>query len=684
MKNVKMSIKLFVLLVGTIGFVLAGYPFGSLAQDQAALQPTRPGLNVEITDVTIPADRKPVVTLRITDNAKLPLDRTGVMTIGPVSLSFVIARIEPGATQYTSYITRTATGAVSGTVQQPTTDSGGTYAELGDGRYTYTFANALPESYNPNVTHTIGTYASRNMTEYDGRSYVANALFNFVPAGGPVTTVRDVVRTEACNQCHNVLGLHGGRRRETALCVLCHQPQNVDPDTGNPVDFKVMIHKIHMGANLPSVKAGTPYQIIGVNGRVFDFSTVAFPPSLGASINNLRNCARCHTGSQGDNWKTQPSRAACGSCHDDVNFQTGENHAGGLPQADDRLCSLCHGSSGKEFDISVPGAHAVPAKSEQLLGIRFEIADVTNTAPGQNPTVTFNIKDKNGNAIAPSSLDFLRLTIAGPTTDYAQVWQELDVNKAATGPDSNGNYSYTFTKGLPSDASGTYAIGIEGYKNVEVQKLSSKETVRDAGVNVVKYAAVTDSAPAARRKVVDLNNCNRCHDQLAMHGTIRRNTEYCIMCHNPNNTDAARRPPDKMPAETIHYKVLIHKIHRGEELENEYTVYGFGGRAFNFNEIRFPGDLRDCSKCHLPGTNLLPMPSSLLPTLDPRGPTRGLADPTMPIAAACTACHDSLKAADHAATMTAGVTREACAACHDENTTFAVSKMHAKVPGAIP
>jgi OmcA/MtrC family decaheme c-type cytochrome len=139
-----------------------------------------------------------------------------------------------------------------------------------------------------------------------------------------------------------------------------------------------------------------------------------------------------------------------------------------------------------------------------------------------------------------------------------------------------------------------------------------------------------------------------------------------------------------MPAETIHFKVLIHKIHRGEELQNEYTVYGFGGTPFHFNEIRFPGDLRDCNKCHLAGTNLLPMPLSLLPTLDPRGPMRGLADPTMPITAACTACHDSSKAADHSAAMTATGMREACVSCHDENTTFAVSKMHAKVPGAIP
>ncbi len=339
MKRIRTNIKLLVIIMGVCGFALVQLPFDSQARDELALQPTRPGLNLEITSVVIPADRKPVVNFRITDSAKLPLDLAGLTTVGPVSVSFVISRIDPGNTQYTNYITRAATGAVSGTVQQPATDSGGKFTALGDGKYTYTFGTALPENYNPNLTHTVGIYASRNMAEFDGKIYVANALFNFVPVGGEVKTVRDVVRTEACNQCHNLLGLHGGRRRETGLCILCHQPQNVDPDTGNSVDFKVYIHKIHMGENLPSVKAGTPYRIIGFNQTIFDFSTIAFPPSLGSSLNNLRNCARCHTGSQGDNWMTKPSRAACGSCHDDVNWVTGKNHADNLAMEDDSKCA---------------------------------------------------------------------------------------------------------------------------------------------------------------------------------------------------------------------------------------------------------------------------------------------------------------------------------------------------------
>ena len=108
------------------------------------------------------------------------------------------------------------------------------------------------------MTHTIGIYGNRNLSEFDLGTNYASTTFNFVPNGSAVTTVRDVIRTSSCNKCHDQLSSHGGSRRGIEMCNLCHTPQTLDPDTGNTVDLKVMIHKIHMGSQLPSVKAGTP------------------------------------------------------------------------------------------------------------------------------------------------------------------------------------------------------------------------------------------------------------------------------------------------------------------------------------------------------------------------------------------------------------------------------------------
>jgi hypothetical protein len=54
------------------------------------------------------------------------------------------------------------------------------------------------------------------------------------------------------------------------LCQLCHTAGVIDPDTGNSIEFQEMIHRLHRGADLPSVnngQVGTKYSIIGFQGQ---------------------------------------------------------------------------------------------------------------------------------------------------------------------------------------------------------------------------------------------------------------------------------------------------------------------------------------------------------------------------------------------------------------------------------
>ena len=60
--------------------------------------------------------------------------------------------------------------------------------------------------------------------------------------------------------------------------------------------------------------------------------------------------------------------------------------------------------------------------------------------------------------------------------------------------------------------------------------------------------------------------------------------------------------PTRPPRKSIDFKRMIHRIHTGELLTQDYTIYGFGGSVNNFNHVLFPGDRRDCVTCHVPDT----------------------------------------------------------------------------------
>jgi len=123
----------------------------------------------------------------------------------------------------------------------------------------------------------------------------------------------------------------------------------------------------------------------------------------------------------------------------------------------------------------------------------------------------------------------------------------------------------------------------------------------------------------------------------------------------------------------------VHRIHKGEALTQDFTVYGFGGTPANFNEVRFPGDLRNCSKCHANNAYQLPLAGGIANVSTPRDyfPSQG------PATASCLGCHDSKDAAAHAYLNTttfpgATISAEACAACHGTGKDWAADKVHAR------
>ncbi|HXA07030.1 MAG TPA: OmcA/MtrC family decaheme c-type cytochrome [Bryobacteraceae bacterium] len=666
--------------------------------NDATVEFVRPGLNITVNSAKIAADGTISAVYTVTDPNGLPLDAAGVTTPGTINLSFVAAVIPSDQEQYTTYTTRSATGTMLGTIQQPGADSGGTSMALAAGQYQYTFKTKAPAGYDSSATHTIGIYGSRNLTVYNLGTDYASATFDFVPNGANVAHVRDVIETASCNACHDQLSAHGGSRGGMDMCVLCHTPQNSDPNTGVTMDAKVFFHKIHMGENLPSVIAGTPFVAAKNQFGTFDYSAVAYPADPG----DPRRCEVCHSqttkAAHATAYLTNPTRAACGACHDDVNFATGVNHPGG-PQFDDNQCSTCHIPQGEiDFDASIKGAHVAPTASSLLTGLAVNITKVEGGTAGTAPEAFFTVQDGSGKGLPLSKLGSISFTMAGPTSDYGYTSFGSDVktpgyvteSASKASCDNGGNCTYTFTHAVPAKATGTYAIGVEARRTeVVLTGTTVQQSITYGAPNKVIYFSADGSTVAPRRGVVALSNCNGCHVALSLHGTLRNNTEYCVMCHNPSNTDASVRgaaqvASDKAaPPEGINFNLLVHRIHYGINMQasnRTYIVVGFGGSHNDFSSTLFPAlsptgeatDTRNCSLCHVNGSEQN-LPTGVNAVVDPQGPI----NPIQPISSACTGCHMDLPTASHALSNTTSL-GEACAVCHSSGAAFAVDQVHAQ------
>ncbi|MBI5485729.1 MAG: OmcA/MtrC family decaheme c-type cytochrome [Deltaproteobacteria bacterium] len=306
-------------------------------------------------------------------------DGAPVTTIAAIKAN--IAKLEPASggesfSKWVPYIYRLDTVTGSATHDWPNPDGteawqgyredSGTLTNNHDGSYHYAYATNIsaidvggtPVTYERGLTHRVTIMMG-------GRTGpTATATYDFVPDGSGSVTTRSIVTTAACQACHGSEFRGHSDRVTVESCVTCHVPGNVEPRGGESLDLKVMIHKIHAGGELATIP--------GADGLVWDDPATTSDESAdngtyafwGSSGNRkewwdaeypavIDNCTKCHQGSGADvdNWKNVPSRAACGSCHDDVDFASGTNHPGGA-YADDTECDGCHRPSGTALSIT--------------------------------------------------------------------------------------------------------------------------------------------------------------------------------------------------------------------------------------------------------------------------------------------------------------------------------------------
>ena len=219
----------------------------------------------------------------------------------------------------------------------------------------------------------------------------------------------------------------------------------------------------------------------------------------------------------------------------------------------------------------------------------------------------------------------------------------------------------------------------------------NQQSIEYGAANPVTYFSVDGSTVVPRRLVVAETNCNQCHYELSVHGTLRNNTLYCVMCHNPSNTDASTRASatvaaqQALPPQGIEFNKLVHRIHFGPNAAADGAKYPLrGGRlrgkhkrllhdfVSTVQPVRPAGDTANCSLCHTSSSEQN-LPVGLNPVVDPQG----WINPIQRTAGACSGCHTSQSEASHFLTNTTSL-GESCTVCHSSGAAYAVDQVHAQ------
>ena len=336
---------------GFIGTFPTGIRTVHQTLDQRTAAPT---IAATIESVTNGAPgRSPTVNFTLTDRAGTPITNAvnppPATTTPSATLNGAITRVTfnlNGNTVPDYALFPALNGAAVGATPV------GTLTNLGAGHYQYTFPATVVLPATAAGTWAVGIEARRieyiaPTTRVPTAALANHGVFNpvsyFSTDGSTIAPRRRVIEVTRCNACHQQVMAHGNNRQNPDYCVFCHTANGVDNRpvlNGGPqtVDFQAMIHRIHMGADLPSVRAGGQLSYWGSATSHSDFTDVEFPQSPS-------NCVACHA--TGTNETTRAR--VCTSCHDDASTAAHaqlNTTAGGV-----EACNTCHGP-GRLYSVS--------------------------------------------------------------------------------------------------------------------------------------------------------------------------------------------------------------------------------------------------------------------------------------------------------------------------------------------
>ena len=277
---------------------------------------------------------------------------------------------------------------------------------------------------------------------------------------------------------------------------------------------------------------------------------------------------------------------------------------------------------------ATPGVQAAPVAGD---AIRYRILSITHTAPGDYPLITFGVDNpQTGRAYDLKNDPAWTQTASGASRLFLQIaWDTRDITNTGSGSNAvpggrgaampipvnalaasvvdngDGTYRAASLLPVPATATGTGVVAMEGHPAAP-DPATGAYTVRVPVKSTYMYFAITGDALVARRQIVDVQKCMRCHrhdgtgvaPQLTLHGNNRtEEPQVCALCHNANNTDIPfRRATDPRVVvgpfayreQSLDFKRLVHGIHASSKgfRETPLTVIGFNGTVFDAGTLK--------------------------------------------------------------------------------------------------
>jgi len=366
-------------------------------------------------------------------------------------------------------------------------------------------------------------------------------------------------------------------------------------------------------------------------------------------------------------------------------------------------CSGDDGETGNQGPAG-PGGPSGPTGPSGPPGPGVPIADVstadvivptiTGVTLNGNPVVSFRLTDSQGNPLKGLNKSNLRWTIAklvpgagGKSSNWVSYRNATETPLPGQGPGTTATVQATYESGsagtLTDSGNGgyTYKFSFDINAVTTPVAVAYEPTLThrvamqiDGSVPIDNNAAFTwqPSSGATTgifsREIVDNDTCNACHDGLEFHGGRRKDTQYCVTCHNPGSTDAES-------TNTVDLKALVHNIHAGADggivlAGGKYFISGYRDTLYDYSHIEWTQDVRNCQTCHQESDTDTPQASNWRKVVN---------------SAACGTCHHSnVNFATGAGHPAGAVDDASCDSCHGPDSSHQGGAYRTEVAHRIP